>query len=256
MIRRTLFYLLLCVGSGILIVGCSRDLESTSSDGRTNQAQPNEKVKKVDETVEASKAESNKHPGTASPPSSSEWEPPKTFVGEFPFPPQPPSPVESRESTKEERIRDLYDSLTEADWEGLDRFVPHPKDVEIRVEGMDAFTAAKYLQSHGLYQHYANEYAKRAVAENPGNFEILLFYTKTLDPDQMDEREATYRQLYEMAPDSIDVLYGLGSVLSIRKPDEAVVHLEKLVAMDPSDSSAYGPLGVSYRANSDDGMRR
>jgi Flp pilus assembly protein TadD len=36
-------------------------------------------------------------------------------------------------------------------------------------------------------------------------------------------------------------------VLSIRKPDEAVVHLEKLVAMDPSDSWAYRPLGVSYR---------
>jgi tetratricopeptide (TPR) repeat protein len=198
MIRRTLLFLLLCVGSGILIVGCS-----------------------------------------------------KTFVGEFPSPPQPPSPVESRESTKEERIRDLYDSLTEADWEGLDRFVPHPKDVEIRVEGMDAFTAAKYLQSHGLYQHYASEYAKRAVAENPGNFEILLFYAKTLGSDKIDEREATYRQLYEMAPDSIDVLYGLGGVLSIaRKPDEAVVHLEKIVAMNPSHAihvSAYRALGASYR---------
>ena len=114
---------------------------------------------------------------------------------------------------------------------------------------MDAFTAAKYFRSHGGYGYidYANEYAKRAVAENPGNFEMLLFYAQTLGLDQMDEQEATYRQLYEMDPDSVEVLYELGNLLSMREPNEAVVYLEKLVVIDPSYSWAYGALGVSYR---------
>ena len=229
MIRRTLLYLLLCVGSGILIIGCSQEQDQT----------PSERMEKAGETVQGNKPEPYTTPEASLPDSPAPVKP-QELVGVVRLP---------GALTKQERINDLYDSLTEADRTECDRWGRHPKEIEILAEGMDTFTAAKYFRSHGGYGYidYANEYAKRAVAENPGNFEMLLFYAQTLGLDQMDEQEATYRQLYEMAPDSVEVLYELGDLLSMRKPDEAVVYLEKLLAIDPSNSWAYGSLGVSYR---------
>lgn len=63
---------------------------------------------------------------------------------------------------KNERPRALNTSLTEADWEGLDRNRSHPKIVEILVEGRDAFTAAKYLKARSGYRKYVIEYVDRA----------------------------------------------------------------------------------------------
>ena len=48
MVRRTLFYLLLCVGIGILISGCSQERNQSSS----------ERMEKVDDTVPGNKPQS------------------------------------------------------------------------------------------------------------------------------------------------------------------------------------------------------
>lgn len=145
------------------------------------------------------------------------------------------------------RVEALYNSLTEADWEGLDPSQPHPKKVEILTEGMDAFTAVKYLDSEGGYSDYLLEYAERAVAENPGDFDVLLFYARKLTYNREEEAEAVYRQLLAMAPNSIEVLHELGRVLMYRKPAEAVVHIKKVIAMEPSSFEAHMNLGWSYR---------
>ena len=82
------------------------------------------------------------------------------------------------------------------------------------------------------------------MAENPGDFDALLFKTQRTIDDQ--EQEAGYRQLYKMNPDSVEVLYGLGDVLSYHHPEEAIVHLEKAVTLDPKHQDAMYRLSASY----------
>ena len=149
------------------------------------------------------------------------------------------------------RVQALQDSLTEADWEGVwegvDPIHPHPKKVEILVEGMDAFTAAKYLDSLSGYSIYVKEYAGRAVAENPGDFDVLLFYAREIAYERPTEAEAAYRQLLAIAPNSTEVLTELGLVLKYRNPQEAIGHLQKAIQMEPQNFQAHRTLGGSHR---------
>ena len=157
------------------------------------------------------------------------------FVGEEDYSPPPEIPAD-----KEERIRALYDRMPRA--------AARPKAIQILTEGMDALSAAKYLETleghYGDYRSFVREYAARAVAENPGDFDALLFKTQRTVDDQ--EKEAGYRQLLEMNPDSVEVLIGLGSMLRSSKPDEAIVHLQKATVLSPEHPDALFHLAVSY----------
>ena len=141
-------------------------------------------------------------------------------------------------------------SRTPADWKGLNRNDAHPEEVEILVEGMDAFTAAKYLDSLSGYSIYVKEYAGRAVAENPGDFDVLLFYAREIAYERPTEAEAAYRQLLTMAPNSIQVLTELGDTLRYYNPQAAIVHLEKAIALDPDNVRALRNLAASHRNSS------
>lgn len=145
-------------------------------------------------------------------------------------------------ASRTKRMQAILDSLTEADWEGIKG--THPKVAQILVEGMDTLSAAKYLVELG-HDTAAQVYIERAVAENPGNFDALLFKTQQTVDDK--EREAGYRQLFEMRPDSVDVLVGLGSVLSYHQPEEAIGYLQKAVAHSPEHPDALLYLSESYR---------
>ena len=153
------------------------------------------------------------------------------------FPPRPEIPTE-----KLERIEAAYNNLPSDEVE--------ERVLEILTEGMDTLSAAKYLETlHGHYGDYrevVGEYAARAVAENPGDFDALLF--KTQRTEDNTEREAGYRYLLEMDPDSVEVLYGLGKVLKSSQPGEAIIHLQKAVAFSPEHPDAYTQLSKSYRA--------
>lgn len=157
------------------------------------------------------------------------------FVNEEHYSPQAEIPAD-----KDKRIQALYDKLPRAEAE--------EKAIEILTEGMDAFSAAKYLETlHGHYGDFRSavrEYVARAVAENPGDFDVLLFKTQRTVHDQ--EREAGYRQLYEMNPDSVEVLIGLGGALRSSKPDEAIVYLQKAITLSPEHPDAQYHLAVSY----------
>ena len=145
---------------------------------------------------------------------------------------------------KAKRIREFYDSLTEADWEGLDRWGPHPKEFEILTEGMDAFSAAEYLKALGHSKH-ASKYAERALAENPDSFEVLLLWCQLRPPEQATEREAGFRKLLAMNPNSVDALIGLGTRLAFDgRPDETLGYLEKASLLDPERPPSI--LGLTY----------
>ena len=160
------------------------------------------------------------------------------FVSEEDYSPPPPEvPVETLE-----RIEAIYNSMPYSK--------AKKKEIEILTEGMDTLSAAKYLETlHGQYGDFdaiVRKYAERAVAENPGDFDALLFKTQRTEDEQ--EREAGYRQLYEMNPDSVDVLVGLGERLSYHHPEEAIVHLQKAVALSPKHANALFYLSASYQA--------
>ena len=145
-------------------------------------------------------------------------------------------------ASTEERMEAIQDTLTAEDWEGIIGI--HPKMAEVLVEGMDMLSAAKYLVKLG-HESAADEYIERAVTENPGDFDALLL--KTQRTEDNTEREAGYRYLLEMAPDSVEVLYGLGGVLKDHNPEEAIVHLQKAVKLSPENPDAYAQLSRSYR---------
>ena len=120
---------------------------------------------------------------------------------------------------------------------------PPREEVDILVEGLDALSAAKFLKTLGGYAAYAREYADKALAENPDDFETLLVWTKLRVDDE--EREYGYRRLLEMAPNSITVLTGLGCLLANDAPEEAIEHLEKANSLDAT--AGLYELGWAYQ---------
>ena len=112
------------------------------------------------------------------------------------------------------------------------------------VEGVDSLTAAKGLKRAGFLD-YARQYARKAVAENPESFEALLLLAQLLRHDG-NEREATFRRLFEMNPTSVDVLYGLGATINNDQPAASIPYLKAAIAADPLHGSAYRALGKSY----------
>ncbi len=113
------------------------------------------------------------------------------------------------------------------------------------VEGVDSFTAAKRLKRNG-FPDYARQYARKAVAENPGAFEELLLLGQLLPLDEENGREAIFRRLVGMDSTSVDALYGLGTTINKDQPAESIPYLKAAIAADPSRGSAYLALGESY----------
>ncbi len=149
---------------------------------------------------------------------------------------------------KRQRISELYDRHSpdrdnvnrDADWATTG---PPREEVDILADGLDALSAAKFLKALGGYAAYAREYADKALAANPDDFETLLVWTKLRVDDE--EREYGYRRLLEMAPNSITVLTGLGSLLANDAPEEAIEHLEKANSLDAT--AGLYELGWAYQ---------
>ena len=149
---------------------------------------------------------------------------------------------------KRQRISELYDRHSpdrdnvnrDAEWATAG---PPREEVDILVEGLDTLSAAKFLKALGGYGNYAREYADKALAENPDDFETLLVWTKLRFDDEA--REYGYRRLLEMDPNSITVLTGLGALLANDAPEEAIEHLEKANSLSPT--AGLYELGWAYQ---------
>ena len=123
------------------------------------------------------------------------------------------------------------------------------KEIEILTEGMDVLSAAKYLRalngSYGIYHDAIREYVDRAVAEDPDSFEALLLWCQLRPPDQDAEREAGFRKLLKMNPNSVDALVGLGTVLYLNdRPEEALEYFQQATLLDPD--LPYPIFGFTY----------
>ena len=151
---------------------------------------------------------------------------------------------------KRQRISELYDRHSpdrdnvnrDADWATTG---PPREEVDILADGLDALSAAKFLKALGGYAAYAREYADKALAANPDDFETLLFWTQFRNSDEQTEEIAGYRRLLEMNPNSIPALVGLGRRLARNAPEEAIEVLEKANKLDSSAGLYH--LGISYQ---------
>ena len=152
---------------------------------------------------------------------------------------------------KRQRISELYDRHS-PDRDNVNRDAawatagPPREEVDILVEGLDALRAAKFLKALGGYSPYAREYADKALAENPDDFETLLVWTQFRNSDEQTEEIAGYRRLLEMNPNSIPALVGLGRRLARNEPEEAIEVLERANKLDSSAGLYH--LGISYQS--------
>lgn len=175
---------------------------------------------------------------------------PKTFshrnsVGDLPIP--------EISEEKRKRISALYDGNS---WDRDPSWAedgPPQEEIDILVEGLDNLSAAKYLKALGGYNDYAREYAEKALAENPDDFETLFIWTRLRERSEDDKREAGYRRLLEMDPNFVPALVGLGSKLKKDSPEEAIELLQKANRLDPSEGLyelawAYQRIGESDKA--------
>ena len=158
----------------------------------------------------------------------------------------PEIPAEKRQS-----ISELYDRHSpdrdnvnrDAEWATTG---PPREEVDILADGLDALSAAKFLKALGGYAAYAREYADKALAENPDDFETLLVWTQFRNSDEQTEEIAGYRRLLEMNPNSIPALVGLGRRLARSAPEEAIEVLERANKLDSSAGLYH--LGISYQS--------
>ncbi len=154
-------------------------------------------------------------------------------------------PIPEISEEKRRRISALYDGNSwdiDPSWakEG-----PPREEVDILVEGLNNLSAAKYLKALGGYADYAREYADKALADNPNDFESLFIWTQLRSSNELVEKELGYRSLLEMDPNSIPALVGLGSIIKKDAPEEAIGLLEKANRLDPSEGLY--ELGWAYQ---------
>ena len=159
------------------------------------------------------------------------------FIGRIPIP--------EISEEKRKRISALYDGNSWDKDPSWAKEGPPREEVDILVEGLNNLSAAKYLKALGGYGDYAREYADKALADNPNDFETLFIWTQLRSSNETVEKELGYRSLLEMDPNSIPALVGLGSIIKKDAPEEAIEHLEKANRLEPSEGLY--ELGWAYQ---------
>ena len=223
-LRNNLFIIVICACGLLVIVGYkilsntefSNNPEIISSDTPSDQEQTvddrnrNGKMPKISSRHKRNFGAGHSHP-----------------IGDLPIP--------EISEEKRKRISALYDGNS---WDRDPSWAkdgPPQEEIDILVEGLDNLSAAKYLKTLGGYNDYAREYAEKALAENPDDFETLFIWTRLQERSEDDKREAGYRKLLEMDPNFVPALVGLGSMLKEDTPEEAIELLQKANSLDPSE---------------------
>ena len=110
------------------------------------------------------------------------------------------------------------------------------KNREIKVEGLDPLSAAKYFLNNGsvgsVELELGREYAERAFNENPDSVEALHVWV--LCHDTLEERETGFRRMLDEFPNSAIAHSSLAGVLCKRlsRPEEGLLHIQKAIQLD------------------------
>ncbi len=150
--------------------------------------------------------------------------------------------LESRKVFFDARTGHYPDAASQIELEGLIRDM-NPEEAialleeyywynEAILRRVSAQRAFKYLHTIGAMGQKANEYAEKALAENPDNFDAKM---KLILSETDDEKAAAgYREILAKDPNNVGALLNLGYRTHYDDPEGALVHLTKANKLDPT----------------------
>jgi tetratricopeptide (TPR) repeat protein len=125
--------------------------------------------------------------------------------------------------------------------------------IEILIEGLDDMAAARICVSNRSWKA-ARPYLDKALAENPNDFETMLFWVENVVSTLENELDYTlnrkkvevFRRLYKMNPNHHRVLYGLGRSIYKAYPEEALGYAQKAFELEPKHYANFPLLAKCY----------
>ena len=118
---------------------------------------------------------------------------------------------------------------------------------EITLEGINTFTAAKYLSQQGarIAQSIGLEYAERAMREHPDSVEAMFIWTQCLPSEQ---RIAAYRQLLSKFPNAAFAHENIAYYYYHDEDDPAIAlaHIRKACQLDSRIAKKNPLLAMCY----------
>ena len=107
---------------------------------------------------------------------------------------------------------------------------------------VSAHRAFKYLQAIRAHPETVNEYAEKALAENPDNFEAKM--KLILSEKDNAKAAAGYREILAKDPNHVGALLNLAYRTHYDDPEGALEHLTKANKLDPT--RGVGDIGMVY----------
>ena len=121
----------------------------------------------------------------------------------------------------------------------LEKYYWYNEAILSKVSAQRAF---KYLHTIGAMGQKANEYAEKALAENPDNFDAKM---KLILSEQDNAKAAAgYREILAKDPNNIGALLNLGYRTHYDDPEGALEHFTKANKLDPT--RGWGDIGMVY----------
>ena len=116
--------------------------------------------------------------------------------------------------------------------EAIDFLEAHGRYNEAILSQVSAHRAFKYLKAIRASWEEVNEYAEKALAENPDDFEAKM--KLMLSEKDNAKAAAGYREILAKDPNHVGALLNLGYRMHYDDPEGALVHLVKANTLDPT----------------------
>ena len=115
------------------------------------------------------------------------------------------------------------------------------KKYEIKLEGINTFTAAKYLskETASVAHTIGLEYAERAVRENPNSVEAMSIWTGCVPWEPIEDKKNAYEKLLAKFPNDANSHSTLGYIYhrKLDSPELAIPHYQKAIQLDSRHES-------------------
>lgn len=126
--------------------------------------------------------------------------------------------------------------------DAIDFLETHGQYNEAILSQVSAHRAFKYLQAIRAHPKKVNEYAEKALAENPDNFEAKM--KLMLSEKDNAKAAAGYREILAKDPNHVGALLNLAYRTHYDDPEGALVHLIKANKLDPT--LGWGDIGMVH----------
>ena len=115
------------------------------------------------------------------------------------------------------------------------------KSYEITLEGINTFTAAKYLskETASVAQTIGLEYAERAMREHPNSVEAMSIWAGCVPWEPIEDKRDAYEKLLAKFPNDAKAHSTLGYIYhrELNSPELAILHYQKAIQLDSRHES-------------------